>query len=155
MTVIVVNNLNFAMTGGQVAPTTPAKSVTTTTPYGSGEPPFDICELAKAAGATYVARYTPMRPLQAIKSLKTALTHEGFSVVEIIAQCPTHFGRYAIRSGDPFDLLKWIDERSVSVAQAEGLTPAEREGKFVLGEFVRLKRPVFRGTTYRGSGKEE
>ena len=101
VTMIVVNNLNFAMTGGQVAPTTPINSVTTTTPYGSGEPSFDICKLAEAAGATYVARWTPNKPLQAIKSIKTALSHKGFSVVEIVAQCPTHFGRYAIGSGKP------------------------------------------------------
>jgi 2-oxoglutarate ferredoxin oxidoreductase subunit beta len=147
VTMIVVNNLNFAMTGGQVAPTTPYSSVTTTTPYGSGEPPFDICRLAETAGATYVARWTPNKPLQAIRSIKTALSHKGFSVVEIVAQCPTHFGRYAIGSGNPADLLKWIDERSITKAQAESLDPSEREGKFVLGEFVNTERPVYRGTT--------
>ena len=53
VTVIMVNNLNFAMTGGQVAPTTPEHARTMTTPYGSAEPCFDICKLAMAAGATH------------------------------------------------------------------------------------------------------
>ncbi len=155
VTMIVVNNLNFAMTGGQVAPTTPWKAVTTTTPYGSGEPPFDICKLAEAAGATYVSRWTPNKPLQAIKSIKTALSHKGFSVVEMISQCPTHFGRYAIGSGRPDRLLKWIDERSISKAEAEKLDASQREGKFVLGEFVNIQRPVFGGTTSYEAGVAE
>ena len=56
VTVVMVNNLNFAMTGGQVAPTTPEDSRTMTTPYGSAEPRFDVCELVKAAGSTHVER---------------------------------------------------------------------------------------------------
>lgn len=40
VTVVMVNNMNFAMTGGQVAPTTPEEAHTMTTPYGSGEPRF-------------------------------------------------------------------------------------------------------------------
>ena len=39
------------MTGGQVAPTTPEKARTMTTPYGSAEPRFDVCALAQTAGA--------------------------------------------------------------------------------------------------------
>ena len=54
VTVVMVNNLNFAMTGGQVAPTTPEEVRTMTTPYGNAEPRFDICQLAVAAGASHV-----------------------------------------------------------------------------------------------------
>lgn len=154
VTVILVNNLNFAMTGGQVAPTTPLQATTMTTPYGSGEPPFDLCQLAAAAGATYVSRSTTNRGPQTIRYIKTALEHSGFSLVEVISQCPTHFGRYALGSGRPADLLKWIEERSVNLAEAEKLPANERAEKFVLGEFVKTVRPVFRGTTIykRGEG---
>ena len=141
------------MTGGQVAPTTPINSVTTTTPYGSGEPSFDICKLAEAAGATYVARWTPNKPLQAIKSINTALSHKGFSVVEIVAQCPTHFGRYAIGSGKPEELLMWIDARSITKALADLLDATVVDGKLVMGEFVNIERPVFGGTTSYEAGR--
>jgi 2-oxoglutarate ferredoxin oxidoreductase subunit beta len=145
--VILVNNLNFAMTGGQVAPTTPGRTVTMTTPYGSPEPPFDICEVAIAAGATHVSRQTTVRPIPAINAIKRALQHKGFSLVEIISQCPTQFGRYALRSGSPLRSIKWIEERSVTQSQAQKLTPEERKEKFVLGQFVDIKKPVYAGSS--------
>ncbi|MGI6603551.1 MAG: 2-oxoacid:ferredoxin oxidoreductase subunit beta [Firmicutes bacterium] len=153
VTMILVNNLNFAMTGGQVAPTTPLQSTTTTTPYGSSEPPFDICRLAAAAGATYVSRWTTNRAHQAVRAIKAALSHRGFSLVEIISQCPTHFGRYALGSGKAADLLNWIEERSVTLAQAEKLSDGERAERFVLGEFIKMERPVFAGSTIYEVGR--
>ncbi|WP_243665554.1 thiamine pyrophosphate-dependent enzyme [Vulcanisaeta sp. JCM 16159] len=53
--VILVNNMLYGMTGGQVAPTTPMEAITHTTPYGNPEPPLDACRLAVSLGATYVA----------------------------------------------------------------------------------------------------
>ena len=93
MTVIMINNFIYGMTGGQLAPTAPLGSIATTAPYGNIEPPFDICNLAKALGANYVARWTVTHPYQPIKSLKSALEKKGFSLVEFLAPCPTAFGR--------------------------------------------------------------
>ena len=56
--VICVNNLIYAMTGGQTAPTTPGHVITSTSPYGAFEPAFNLPHLAEAAGAVYVARWT-------------------------------------------------------------------------------------------------
>ena len=89
VTVILVNNLNFAMTGGQVAPTTPVELRTSTTPYGNREKPFDLCKLVIAAGATFVSRWSTAKPMRAIKAIKGALQHDGFSMVEVVCQCPT------------------------------------------------------------------
>lgn len=152
ITVIVANNLNFAMTGGQVAPSTPYEAVTMTTPYGSGEPPFDISSLAEAAGATYVSRWTTNKPIQATKAIKEALQHKGFSIVEIISQCPTNFGRYALKTGNPEKVLDWIKERSVTIKQAEKMSREEKSDKFVLGEFVKTQREIFKGTTVYEEG---
>ncbi len=58
LTAIVVNNSIYGMTGGQYSPTTPLDGKATTAPYGNIEPPMPICELAIAAGASYVARST-------------------------------------------------------------------------------------------------
>ncbi len=147
VTFIVVNNFNFAMTGGQVAPMTPDGSVTLTTPYGSSEPPFDMCALAVTAGATYVSRTLTSNPAQMTTYIKAALDHKGFSVVEILSQCPTHFGRYALGSGSPKNLVEWIKNRTIPLSAADKLPPEETAGKYRLGEFVNIERPVFRGST--------
>jgi 2-oxoglutarate ferredoxin oxidoreductase subunit beta len=155
VTVILVNNLNFAMTGGQAAPTTMQNLRTTTTPYGNREKPFDLCRLVTAAGATYVSRWSPAKPLRAIKAIKGALLHKGFSMVEIICQCPTNFGRRAISSGDPIRGLKWIEECSIKQNAAEKLSEEELAGKFVLGDFVNKSEPVFAGSSiYQPKGGE-
>lgn len=146
VTVFMVNNFNFAMTGGQVSPTTPFNSITMTTPYGSKENPFDICQLAKCAGATYVSRWSTVKPLQTIKSMKKALQHRGFSLVEILSQCPTNFGRYSLKTGDPVKVLQWIESKSILKTEAENKSEEELKERFVLGEFVNVSKPIFQGT---------
>ena len=116
------------MTGGQVAPTTPDKAITMTTPYGSAEKPFDVCQLAIAAGATHVERWTTTRPQQCKKAMERALQHKGFSLIEIVSQCPTHFGRYALKSGSPKVLMDWIEANTYIQAQAKNMTDAEKAG---------------------------
>ena len=147
VTVILVNNFNFAMTGGQVAPTTLLNSVTMTTPFGSKENPFDVCELAVCAGATYVSRWNTARPIQTITSIEKALQHPGFSLVEILSQCPTNFGRYALKTGDPEKVLEWIENKSILKIKAEKLSKDQLKNKFILGEFINKKRPIFQGTS--------
>jgi 2-oxoglutarate ferredoxin oxidoreductase subunit beta len=152
VTMIVVNNLNFAMTGGQVAPTTFLDLVTSTTPYGNREQSFDLCQLAAAAGATFVARWTTQRPRRAVNALKKAIQHRGFALVEIVSQCPTYFGRRAIGSGDPVEGVQWIAEHSVTRQQASQLSEQELADKFVLGTFVDRQAPVFEGSSVRAEG---
>ncbi len=147
VTMIVVNNLTFGMTGGQAAPTTPPAYSSATTPYGNPEPPFDLCKVAIAAGATFVARWNTSRSAQAIRAIRKALKHRGFSLVEIIGQCPTQFGRSALGTGDPVKVLEWIEERSITAEQADSLPAAEVSQKFVLGNFVEKQGPVFAGTS--------
>ena len=107
VTVVMVNNMNFAMTGGQVAPTTPEKARTMTTPYGSAEPRFDVCALAQTAGATHVERWTTAQPMQCKKAMERALNHKGFSLIEVLSACPTNWGL------TPQKALEWIDEKMI------------------------------------------
>ncbi len=100
LTAIIFNNHLYGMTGGQQSPTTPKNFVTTTTPYGNFEKPLDVVELAMAAGATYVARWTTFHVRQLEKSILEALLHKGFSVVEVISGCPTRMKK------KPAELLK-------------------------------------------------
>jgi len=145
VTMIMVNNLTYGMTGGQVGPTTLRNLKSTTTPYGNLEPSFDTCKLVIAAGGTFVARSSTFRPRMAITAIRKALQHKGFSFIEIISQCPTNFGRKAIGSGDPVAGVKWIEENSLTSKQASELPDDQLDDKFVLGTFVDISRPVFMG----------
>lgn len=150
VTVIVVNNLNFAMTGGQVAPTTPVESITMTTPYGSIEPAFDLVKLSIAAGATHVERWTTSRPAQCTAAIKRALKHKGFSLIEIISQCPTNFGRYALKSGDPIKLWRWINDNTYLSSAKEKFNKEDLENKIECGLFYQEEKPIFVGTSKKG-----
>jgi len=151
VTMIVVNNLTFGMTGGQAAPTTLKTLSTTTTPYGNLEPPFDICRLVIGAGATFVSRSTTNRPRQTVNLLKKALQHPGFSLVEIISQCPTNFGRRAINSGDPTEGVMWIEEHTLLLKDAGAYPAVELEDRYVVGTFVDRIEPVFAGSSVYAS----
>lgn len=153
VTMIVVNNMTFAMTGGQVAPTTFQNLRTSTTPFGNREKAFDLCELAVAAGATFVSRWTTHRPRQSINAIKKAVQHRGFALVELITQCPTYFGRRALGTGEPGEGVRWIEEHSVTIRQSQDLSEQEPASKFVLGTFVQKQEPVFEGSSvFSGEG---
>lgn len=89
LTVILVNNMSYAMTGGQIAPTTLHGEITVTSPYGNPESPFDITQLVRAAGASYVAKWSTYHVVELTRSIKEAITHKGFSFIEVLSQCPT------------------------------------------------------------------
>ena len=71
-----------------------------TSPFGNPEPAFDICELGRAAGATYVARGTASRLPPLVQLIAGGISHKGFSLVEVMSNCPTYYGRLNA-SGDP------------------------------------------------------
>ena len=128
---------------------TPSGSVTMTTPYGSSEPPFDLCAMAVTAGASYVARTLTSNPAQMTSFIKTALDHKGFSVVEILSQCPTHFGRYALGSGSPKKLLDWIKEHTVRHGGGQDETGGTQG--YRTGEFCQDGAPHLPGSTVHPS----
>ena len=93
ITAIVMNNRIYGMTGGQFSPMSGVGINATTAPFQNIDREFDVVKMATAAGATFVARSTTFHAQQATDLIKQAILHEGFSVVEILSQCPTHFGR--------------------------------------------------------------
>jgi 2-oxoglutarate/2-oxoacid ferredoxin oxidoreductase subunit beta len=113
ITVVMVNNYIYGMTGGQVAPTTPQAVCTKTTPHGNAELPFNAASLAIGAGATFVARHTTAYPRQLQTDLEKAVQHEGFSFVEVMTQCPTQAGRIMFGSGDPIFLFNELKKRTI------------------------------------------
>ena len=116
ITVIVVNNAMYGMTGGQMAPTTLPGQVTQTSPYGRDTSkvgyPVKVCEmLSEVDGATYLERVA-VNNVKNVKAAKAAIKKafknqiegKGFSLIEVLSTCPTNWGK------TPTDALKWLEE---------------------------------------------
>ena len=146
LTVILVNNGIYGMTGGQTAPTTPYGVSTITSPYGNAEHEFDISALVAAAGAPFVARWTTYHPRQMTGSIKKAIQKEGFAMVEAISQCPVQFGR-ASKQGSAVNMLKHYKVNGLRAAKVATMDAAELQGKIVEGEFVDKKKPELIAST--------
>jgi 2-oxoglutarate ferredoxin oxidoreductase subunit beta len=114
ITAIVMNNRIYGMTGGQYSPLSGQGTVATTAPYLNIDQAFDVVELAKSAGATFVARSTVYHVHQMADIIRQGIVHEGFSVVEIMSQCPTYFGRKN-KLGGAADMMRWFKEHTVPV----------------------------------------
>ena len=142
LTVFMVNNMIYGMTGGQVAPTTPRGVKTSTTPHRNIEPPFKVAELVAAAGASFVARWTTYHVFQLMKAMQHAMTKKGFSFIEIVSQCPEYYGRrIGMRTG--VDFLKRFKQQSVRIVKAQGMTEQELQDKIVVGKLCDRDRPEF------------
>lgn len=120
ITVFFLNNTNYGMTGGQMAPTTLPGQVTTSSPSGrdvetQGYPIRTAEMLAKLDGASYVVRrslHDPKNIRLAKKAIRTALEVQmrglGFSLVELLSICPTNWGK------TPAEALQWLEEKMVT-----------------------------------------
>ena len=142
MTAIIANNCIYGMTGGQYSPTTPHGKRGTTAPYGNVEHEFDATALAVGAGATFVARTSVYHAGELDRLIEKAIRHRGFSVVEVVANCHTSYGRMN-NFASPVDMLKWMKESFVTVAAWERLAPEEREGKLTRGVIEEKELPEF------------
>ncbi|AVB76901.1 2-oxoacid:ferredoxin oxidoreductase subunit beta [Methanococcus maripaludis] len=142
ITVICINNNIYGMTGGQCSPTTPHEKKATTAPYGNPENPLDLCELAKAAGATYVARWTTANPIQLANSIKKGMEKKGFSFIEVVSQCPTYYGRFNV-SRKPSEMMKNLKESAVTLRKSENMETEELLNKIVVGEFLNIEKPEY------------
>jgi 2-oxoglutarate ferredoxin oxidoreductase subunit beta len=142
MTIICVNNFNYGMTGGQAGATTPMRAVTTTTPYGNHEHPFNLPYLAAASGAVYVARWTVLHVRRLKRAISEALAKRGFSFVEVISPCPTNFGRrHQQRTG--LDTLRYYHERGIIRHDTDpSSVDIELGGDIVEGKFVDIEKPT-------------
>ncbi len=144
ITALVVNNAIYGMTGGQYSPTTPLGGKATTAPYGNVEPPFPVCELAIAAGASYVARSTVYHALELDKFLAEAIAKDGFSLIEAVSYCHTTYGRLN-KLGSAADMMRLLKENSIARSAFERLSPEERAAnrKIVRGTLVDVVRPQY------------
>lgn len=141
--VLCYNNYIYGMTGGQVAPTTPLKGISTTTPYGNIEHPFNLSALAAAAGATYVARWTSVDVRRLTQSVMEVLDRKGFRFIEIIGPCPISYGRMN-KEGDGVRMAQAIQGRTKI---AHGTHPSDTDitenSPIIVGKFVDVRKETF------------
>jgi len=121
LTVIFVNNAVYGMTGGQMAPTTLPGMKTTSSPLGRDTRtmghPMKMCELlSQLDGAAFIARRSLHNPAEIrkakkaiVEAFKTQMEGRGFSMVELLASCPTNWDM------KPVDALKWIETHMVPI----------------------------------------
>lgn len=143
ITAIVFNNSIYGMTGGQKSPTTPRGFYSSTSPYGNAEPPFDLCQMIKGAGAVFVARGTEYHVPAIDTIIYKALNKKGFSFVEAVTMCPTSFGRKNRLGTDATQNMEWIKSLSITKKKAEGMNEEELKGKIVMGIFADFSRDEF------------
>ena len=142
--VICVNNLIYAMTGGQTAPTTPGHVITSTSPYGTFEPAFNLPHLVEAAGAV-VRRALDHVPRQAARPLhgERSSTRKASASSKCFRPCPTLYQRRN-KMGDGLDTMKYYKEHSKvkhgAPTSEVGLT---KTGEIIVGKFVDRDAPDY------------
>jgi len=145
LNVIMVNNFNYGMTGGQHGGTTPLGAKTHTSPYGNVETPFNIPYLVAAAGASFVARWTAMHVRQVTAAISRMMEVKGFAFMEVLSPCPPTFGEF---NGypDALDMMKYFRDKAVVDNNADlstiGVT-THPEDPVVVGNFVDKRRPSY------------
>ena len=143
ITIICINNFTYAMTGGQVAPTTPLTAVATTAPYGSYENPFNLPSLVASCGATYVARWTSLHVRRLTNSMTEALQKKGFSFVEVICPCTTLYARKN-KLGSGLDLMKFYhDNAEIAHGADPNDVDIQFQSKIKVGKFVDIDKPSY------------
>lgn len=142
LTAIVINNLNYGMTGGQYSPSTPEDTITSTSQLGKTGGALDLCQLTADAGANFVAKSTVYHVFEMNKFILQALQTTGFSFVELLSPCPTYFGRYN-KIGGAVEMLKWFKEKSLPLSKYRTLTENEQKNYFWRGVLVERSHPDF------------
>ncbi|MEF8776106.1 MAG: thiamine pyrophosphate-dependent enzyme [Haloarculaceae archaeon] len=137
MTVVCSNNFNYGMTGGQFGGTTPTGAVTSTTPEGNYERPFNLPLLADSLDVPYVARWTNLHPRRLATAIEEAMAKPGLGFVEVITPCPEGFGK-PNEFPEGMDMMEYFEEHAVVDHEADlDEVGIALEGEdLVLGTFV-------------------
>ena len=111
LTILVINNTLYAMTGGQTAPTTLKNQVTSTSPKGYEEDPLLGPELFKniANKDAFLARTATNDPKTLKEYLAKAIETQQnghFSLVEVLSFCPTNWRTKGAETIDRLNGLK-------------------------------------------------
>jgi len=143
MIVVMITNFVYAMTGGQVAPTTPLGVKTTTTPSGNPEPPLNVIKLIASLNANYIARASVVTPHYIENFFYKALGMKGFRFIEIISTCPEIYGRH-IGLRDPVEMYNELKKR-VKYKPKPSLEESDInwDKGIIIGEFIERNTPSY------------
>ncbi|WP_373002103.1 2-oxoglutarate ferredoxin oxidoreductase subunit beta [Sulfurimonas sp.] len=125
MTMIIINNFIYGLTNSQTSPTTPKGMWTVSQKAGNIDPTFDTCNLAIAAGASFVARESMLDPKKLEKMLIKAMEHKGFSMAEVLSNCHINLGRKN-KMVSAMENLEWIDSITAPKKKYDAMTPEEQ-----------------------------
>lgn len=140
LTALVLNNNIYGMTGGQYSPTSPAGTISATSPFGLLERNFDIVNMATASGANYVARGTVMHVTMLDGLIADALENPGFNLVEILSPCHTQYGRKN-KFKTVVDMYEWYKKNTVKLDRYTQMTETEQAGLTPIGVFKKEALP--------------
>jgi 2-oxoglutarate ferredoxin oxidoreductase subunit beta len=123
LTYVVMDNQIYGLTTGQVSPTSVKGMKTKSTPHGSVENPINPIPMAITAGATYVARGFSGKQKHLVEILKGAITHKGFSLVDIFSPCVTY---------NKDNTYQWFNPR-IKILEDQGHNPADYQAAMTQG----------------------
>ncbi|MCM8825622.1 MAG: thiamine pyrophosphate-dependent enzyme, partial [Candidatus Omnitrophica bacterium] len=143
ITMIIHNNRVYGLTTGQFTPTSPKDFKGRSTPYGNKEMPFNPLELMLASGATFVARGFS-HGIDLLKNIfKQAISHKGFSIVDVLQVCVTFYNMYSYYSQRVY-LMEGHNEQDFEAAVKKAREwDYNSDTKIPLGIFYRNDLPAF------------
>ncbi len=116
LTYIVMDNQIYGLTTGQVSPTSEKGMKTKSTPHGNVENPINPIPMAIVGGATYVARGYSGKQKHLIEIFKDAISHKGFSLVDVFSPCVTY---------NKDNTFKWFNPRVKILEEEEDHDPTD------------------------------
>ncbi len=143
LVVVLINNQVYAMTRGQMAPTTPHGFKTPTTPYGNPEEPFDAVKLLLSTSANYVARWCVANYIQLKNSFIDVFSRikRGFRFIEVYAPCVTYVVRREGKSAG--EKLLELRRKCIDYRRYEKLGEEEKKEYIPVGVFRSVDKPGY------------
>ena len=142
LTVIVMNNNIYGMTGGQYSPTTPTGAYGTTAPYGNIDMPFDVVKLAVSAGASFAGRGDVYHTRKTTEVIRRGIAHRGFAVIDCVSTCPTYYGRKN-KKGTAAQMVLWQKEHMVPMDTDRPDGPRPQGDKIPVGVLYEDQREEY------------
>ncbi|HTW96275.1 MAG TPA: thiamine pyrophosphate-dependent enzyme [Candidatus Methylomirabilis sp.] len=146
LTALIHDNRVYALTTGQVSPTSPQKFRGKSTPDGSLDKPINPLELMLISGATFVARAFAGDAEFLKRIIKEAINHRGFSFIEVLQPCFTFFNTFEYYRENTYHLEdgRPLGDKEAALARAREWDYSDQTpAKIPLGIFYQKDEPTF------------
>lgn len=143
ITMIIHNNRVYGLTTGQYTPTSPLGYKGRSTPKGSSELPLNPLEIMLASGATYVARGYTHGLDQLKKIFREAISHNGFSIIDVLQVCATFFNKYDYYTERVYELQDHDTSDFEAAMRKAREWDYNKDDPIALGTFYKKDAPCF------------